>query len=104
MKSKLVAHIPAELRDEMRGLFISSRRLRNEMIDFLSKQIDDHHRAMAARSNYESPSWAYAQADSIGYVRALHECIGMLSDEKEEKVKKPRGRPKKSHTSPEKLI
>jgi len=50
----------------------------------LSKMLEaKRSTAMKARTNiddYESPSWAFKQADVVGYSRAIQEIINLLED------------------------
>jgi len=73
---------------EMRGLFKSSLRLRLRLIELLHDKDMVHYKAQANRQNYDSPSWALTQADSMGYCRALREVVSLLSDVEENTTKK----------------
>ena len=42
------------------------------------KVIIESKRIKAKGSDYESPSWAYKQADTIGYNRALTELLDLM--------------------------
>ena len=102
MKTVLLKGVEPEMEQELRGLFKSSRRLREHLQIILRKKIEDHYRAQFNRNNYESPHWAAAQADSMGYCRALEEVISIL-DEREDTTKRGRGRPKNEEKVPKKL-
>lgn len=66
---------------ELSGEFVGSPVLRQRLIDLLNEKIETYRAASRDKSKYESPSWAYLQADAIGYERALNEVISMISSD-----------------------
>lgn len=52
--------------------------LRRRLSELLQDKMDTEVVARTKREDYESPSWAYKQADSSGYLRALREVISLI--------------------------
>lgn len=60
--------------------FKESRLLRRRLSELVSEKIKVSHTESRKKANYESASWAYLQADAVGYERALFEIISLLDD------------------------
>jgi hypothetical protein len=58
--------------------YIAAQYLRKRLSELLSEQSDNHRKQLNSKVNYDSPSWAYLQADSVGYQRALEEVINLI--------------------------
>jgi hypothetical protein len=70
-----------EIRSDFKGSFL----LRKRLIDLLSDKSSVSARSTRSKELYASPSWAYMQADAVGYERALNEVISLISDDSVEK-------------------
>lgn len=93
MKANILNGISSEEdKDELRGLFSSSLRLRRRLQSLMQDKINSHFTHMMRPQNYAESGWAESQADSIGYIRGLTEAISLLDDEKGW-YKRGRGRP-----------
>lgn len=58
----------------------NSRVARKRLIVMLNAMLEEETTKRLADSEYDSPSWAYRQADAIGYARAITKIINMLDD------------------------
>jgi hypothetical protein len=47
----------------------------------LEAKEEETYRSSFSSKSYESPNWAYEQADKAGYVRALRAVIDLLKEE-----------------------
>lgn len=68
--------------DEFRKEFINATRFRTRLREILEDKSDTKRRESFKNASYDSPSWAYQQADAIGYEKALSEIISLILDEK----------------------
>lgn len=60
--------------------FASSPFLRKHLVKILQEFENDELASSLKAANYESPSWALKQADSIGYARALRKVMSILTE------------------------
>lgn len=81
MKSSITAGLTKEQTDEITGEFKHSSLLRERLIEMLRQKNESNKALVRAKNLYDSPSWAYVQADSIGYERAVYELISLISSE-----------------------
>ncbi len=70
-----------ELKD-LEAAYAASGVLRRRLKQMLEDLYDLETKARIKTSDYDSPAWAYKQADAIGYARALSKIISMLDDDK----------------------
>lgn len=82
MKTSLLKGLNADDKDEIKGLFISALRLRLQIIKTLQEKYDVADAESLTKDAYESSSWAFKQADLIGYKRGITEVISLLTDDK----------------------
>jgi hypothetical protein len=72
-----------DARVELAAEIMSSR----TTLELLRKLLEDRVAALDAthtkKTNYDSPSWAYAQADYVGAKRTLQEIIELVTTEEE---------------------
>jgi len=81
MKKNIVAGITDEdLVKEIKMNFLSSGVIRKRIRQLLADKEEAAYNASLSKEVYESPNWAQRQADTIGYIRALHEAISLLED------------------------
>ena len=57
--------------------FKSGILLRKRLVDICNNKAESSQDV--STTGYESPGWAYRQADSVGYQRAMKEIISILS-------------------------
>ena len=79
MKTVWTKGLDKEHINELRGDFTSSLVTRKRLEVLLSGKISDALKGTRTKDGYDCPNWAYKQADSVGYQRALHEVISLLS-------------------------
>lgn len=60
--------------------FKNGKRLRARLEEILQSKYEERDRLSIAEDAYESPSWAYKQADSAGYKRAIKEILALLEE------------------------
>lgn len=80
MKTTWTKGLDAKDQDELKGDFLSSRLVRHRLKALLEDKINESVKGSRNKDSYESPSWAYLQADARGYERALSEIISLISD------------------------
>lgn len=52
-------------------LAVSNSAVWKRLLEIVREEKDKTYRSALKSSQYDSPSWAYQQADNVGYVRAL---------------------------------
>ena len=67
----------------IRAEFRGSALMRRKLTQILQKKQESARKSNLLKSNYDSPSWAFMQADSVGYQRALDEIIAFIEDDVE---------------------
>lgn len=85
MKKTWIVNVNQELAEEIRGNFKSSALVRERLTAILNERIASKRNEVTAKTSYESPSWAFYQADALGYERALNEVISLISNDSGEK-------------------
>ena len=60
----------------------NSTALLDRLADIITKKVEAAETARLSKKNFEMPSWAYDQADTNGYIRALKE-IRAITNRKE---------------------
>jgi hypothetical protein len=68
-----------EDKDALRQSIISNR----ASLEALEGILESMLKEAPATDDYESPSWAYKQADRIGYNRALNQVLDLINLDKE---------------------
>ena len=81
MKTSVTKGLDEQATQEIRQEFIASARLRKRLIQVFQEKIETSRGKSVASSTYDSPNWAYIQADVIGFERALREVISILDSE-----------------------
>lgn len=79
MKTSLTSGLAPQQKEEMEREFGASARLRERLIYVLENKMETNKKEVRSKENYQNPSWAYLQADGIGYERAISELISLLS-------------------------
>lgn len=80
MKTSLLKGLNAKDELEMKGLFIEAARLRKHLSDILEAKYKSIDIETLGKDGYENASWAYKQADAIGYKRAIRELQNLLEN------------------------
>lgn len=81
MKSSIAAGLEAQDAREIKDAFRASKRIRDRYVVLLEAKLELSRKEARKKDAYEKPSWAYLQADSIGYERAIFELISLLSSD-----------------------
>jgi len=66
------------LKQEIKQNFIASQLTRERLTMIIDEMIGQCERMSRSSEGYETPNWAFKQADSIGYLRAMHEIKELL--------------------------
>lgn len=80
MKTSLLNGLNADDKKEIKGLFIEALRLRKRLNEVMLKKIEATQSERLEKINYDSPSWAFLQADLNGYERGVREAMSLLED------------------------
>lgn len=80
MKTVLLKGLDKDAGQEVMGAFLSSLAFRKQLVKVLNEKIEAGRKASAAGDAYDKPNWALKQADTIGYERAIRECISLLTE------------------------
>lgn len=65
---------------DIRGNFKEALVLRKRLSVIAEEKITTSHNHCLNKKSYDTPNWAYLQADSVGYERALKEIIALLQE------------------------
>lgn len=86
MKTILTKGLTKEKAKELESDFKASAFLRERLSAILEDKNNALRREIRQKNMYESPSWAYIQADAVGYERAIYEVISLISTDSVDKV------------------
>jgi hypothetical protein len=80
LSNKLLAALPADQsKEEFEKRATAARDILDHYALVLNKGLEAHKASMKQPKQYEVANWAYKQADSMGYQRALEEAIKLLT-------------------------
>jgi hypothetical protein len=79
MKSVWFKGFNEERKIEMKKEFVASSSLRIRLTELLNEKLVTSTSSLRAKVAYDNPSWAYQQADGIGYERAIYEIISLIA-------------------------
>lgn len=68
-----------EIKD-IEGAFKASAFLRKRMMEMLQTMLDEEISSKLSDNAYDNASWAYKQADSVGYARAIKRMMATLEE------------------------
>jgi hypothetical protein len=85
MKTNWTAGLNAEQSAVIRKEYASSPLLRERLAIMLDKKLESSRSNARSKERYTDPSWAYLQADAIGYERALSEILSLITTKSTEK-------------------
>ena len=69
-----------QIEQDIRSTFKSSLVVRRRLAEILEGKIYSKEQSGMCSDEYDCPNWAYKQADSQGYKRALSEIISLISE------------------------
>lgn len=78
MKTVWIKGLEDDASQEIKLSFNSSALLRSRMEVLLKEKISTADKKSYSEEGYDSPNWAYKQADLAGYKRAMHEIISLI--------------------------
>lgn len=58
----------------------ASTTLRKRLLELLDEKYETEDKKRLLKDSYETPNWAFKQADSAGYHRALREIKSLIED------------------------
>lgn len=79
MKTAWRKGLDAQLKDDIEAAFKSGATLRGRLTEMLVDKYTTADTTSMKVDAYDSPGWAYRQADIAGYKRALNEVINLIS-------------------------
>jgi hypothetical protein len=79
MKSTWTKGLTPEQMIELKKDFVGSVILRKRLQQIIEDKLKSSRNVGMAKETYGNPSWAYLQADSKGFERALSEIISLIS-------------------------
>jgi hypothetical protein len=80
LKTSLLNGLNTEDKKEIKGLFIEALRLRKRLVEVLNQKATATQTERLEKIKYDSPSWAFLQADLNGYERGIREAISPLEE------------------------
>lgn len=80
MKTVWTSGMDSKKSDELASDFKASYQVRSRLTEIVEGKIMSIRNDNLSRNKYDSPSWAFLQADSVGYERALQEIISLLAE------------------------
>lgn len=80
MKISWTKGLDKQKASDIRQKFKESSLILARLKVMLAKSIEEKRSASTLETNYESPNWAYIQADRVGYERALRDVMELLTD------------------------
>lgn len=80
MKTSWSKGLETDAKKELELQFKASMLIRKRLIQLLEEKwkVEDNKRLLS--DTYDSPNWAFKQADIAGYHRALKEILSLLED------------------------
>lgn len=80
MKKSWTVGLDDQVASDITLSFKSSSLMRNRLKDLLLDKSKQSNTTARSKTTYSNPNWAYLQADNVGYERALHEIIELISE------------------------
>ena len=80
MKKLWTQGLEEDASKEMRSHFASSAILRKRLTEILIEKEREVSKAGRSKGGYDCPNWAYKQADTAGYIRALYDIISYIEN------------------------
>lgn len=80
MKTVWTKGLKDQEKEEMITSFSSSALIRKRLTALINEKITTNRKSSIGVDKYNSPGWAYLQADAVGYERALEEIISLIQN------------------------
>jgi hypothetical protein len=81
MKISWTKGLDKEQQLDVRGNYKEALVMRRRLVVMLKDKIELSAKAGRSKELYESPNWAYLQADARGYERAISDVIDLISED-----------------------
>lgn len=78
MKTVWTTGLSPEKKGELKLSFLACADVRERLKHISTTKINQSRKKRVSEDAYQSPNWAYQQADACGYERALEEIISLL--------------------------
>lgn len=80
MKTVWIKGLDIDAQEEIQLSYQAGGRLRARLAEIVADKMDAKVREAMSAVEYENPNWAYKQADSQGYLRALKEITSLITE------------------------
>ncbi len=80
MKTLWTKGVPTDGKEEIKSAFERGAFLRGRLSTILKEKMDAADVVSLAKDGYDCPNWAYKQADTVGYRRAIQEILSILQN------------------------
>lgn len=81
MKIAWTKGLDKEQAQDVRGNYKEALVMRRRLVAMLRDRVDASAKAGRSKDLYDTPNWAYLQADARGYERAISEIIEFILEE-----------------------
>lgn len=78
MKTSLLKGLDERQKEEVQNSFKAGSKYISQLAKIIEEKINSSWSSSRSNSAYSNPNWAYMQADSAGYERALKEVLSLL--------------------------
>lgn len=78
MKTAWTSGLKGRDKDSMEGAYERSSLVRKRLRYLIESKLKSESKEVRSKEGYDSPNWAYRQADSKGYERAMHEILSLI--------------------------
>lgn len=79
MKTRLLKGLDTKDEGKVREDFAKAVGFRTHLLKILNEEIDSIHASMRDEENFDSPNWAFKQADRVAQVKALKKISNFLT-------------------------
>lgn len=80
MKVRWIHGLDTQNTSDIKQLFKESLAIRKRLNVMLTNMIEEKRKGQVLETLYDSPNWAYIQADRTGYERALRDVIELITE------------------------
>lgn len=80
MKTSLLEGLDVKEKKEIEGLWKEASRIRKLLTSRLNEKIKETQTSRLSKRSFQDAAWAYEQAETNGYERAMVELISLLDE------------------------
>lgn len=80
MKTSWLQGVEKERSIDIKQNFKESLVLRKRFFEIIYEMIETNRKGQISKSLFDSPNWAFHQADRVGYERALRDMLELFSE------------------------